>query len=419
MSLAPSYHVTEALLGLKEDMVRRKGSQNGSVRVVAGRWYVQFSRWLQDDQGNLKWKRTEVAMARDGNPVMAVGEGRVGKREAERIAYEMYVAPANGLNSVPQGLATVQQFVDLRFRPDHMAQLKASGRDHYEYMLRAHVIPTLGAMQLREVSTDTVQRLLTAKSKTYSSQTILHIRNVLSALFRHARRLKFYNGALPTEDASLPTLRHAERRALRWDQVCMLADRMPKRHQALVILLAQTGMRIGEAAGLNWSDINFEDDWQVRDGLAIPANSVCIRRNWTHGELTDLKGTDKVRLVPLTAETWVGLQIHRQSSRWCGEEQPVFTGNTGARLDAHNVGQRSLKTAGAAIGCPWVSWHVLRHTAATLGDVIGLTSAEKQKVLGHRQQAQSISYTHPEMEGVRSKMELITAGRQREKKKSA
>lgn len=343
------------VLGLRGDDVRRKGSQSGSVRVAAGRWYVQYSRWTKDEQGNLAWRRTEAAMEREGKPVMATGPERVGQREAKRIAYDLYVSPANSVNSAPQGMMTVQQFIDARFRPDHINMLKASGRQHYEHMLRAHILPTLGAEQLGRVDADMVQRLLTAKAGVYSSQTVLHIRNAVSALFRHARRLKYFAGELPTEDASLPKLRHSDRRALRWDQALALADAMPPRHRALVILLAQTGLRIGEAAGLAWSCCNFEDGWQIRDGIAIPANTICARYNWTRSELSDLKGTDKVRMVPMTAEVWVALQIHREQSKWCGEEQPVFCGNTGARLDAHNVGQRSLKSAGSKIGCPWVS----------------------------------------------------------------
>lgn len=393
--------------------MRRKGSQNGSVRESGGRWYCQFSRWVCDEQGNLQWKRTEVAMDRDGEPVRSTGPARVGKREAERIAYELYVAPANATNAAPRGLMSVQQFIDGCFRADHISQLKASGRDHYEHMLRAHILPTLGEVQLRRVDALLVQRLLTAKAEKYSSQTVRHIRNAISAIFRHARRLKYFSGALPTEDVLMPTLRHAERRALRWDQVLDLAEAMPQRHRSLVILLAQTGLRIGEAAGLLWSCINFEDDWVIREGIAIPALTICVRYNWTRGELTDLKGSAKVRMIPLTAESWVALELHRERSKWCGEHQPVFTGHAGTRIDAHNVGQRSLKTAGIAIGCPWVSWHVLRHTAATLSDVVGLTPAEKQKILGHRSAALEIRYTHPEIEGVRRKLESITEGKTR------
>jgi len=404
---ASQYHIVEALLGQDRESGRRKGNQNGSVRVSGTRWYAQFSHWVKDDKGNLRWKRTERAMEKDGKPVLAIGAGRVGRREAQRLAYELYVAPANAANAVPQGLATVGQFVELRFRPDHILQLGPSGRAHYEHMLRAHVLPTLAGIQLRDVDASVVQRLLTAKAETYSSQTVLHIRNVISALMRHARRLKFYSGELPTEDLSLPTLRHAERRALRWEQVLMLVDKMPARHRALVILLAQGGMRIGEAAGLNWSHCNFEDDWAIRGGVAIPSNTICVRQNWTRGELTDLKGSDKIRMVPMTAEVWVALQLHREQSKWSGEDQPVFAGQTGNRLDAHNVGHRALKPAGEAIGCPWVCWHVLRHTASTLGDIAGLTPAEKQKILGHRQLQLSIRYTHPEAEAVRAKLELI------------
>jgi integrase len=79
-----------------------------------------------------------------------------------------------------------------------------------------------------------------------------------------------------------------ERHALTWEQVLMLADAMPK-HRNLIILLGQTGMRIGEACGLLWKFVNLSAEWRVVDGEALPPNSLLVCSNWTVGERTSTK----------------------------------------------------------------------------------------------------------------------------------
>jgi integrase len=95
-------------------------------------------------------------------------------------------------------------------------------------------------------------------------------------------------------------------------------------------------------------------------------------------------------------------------SKFRGEDQPVFASRNGTPLDAHNVSNRSLKRAARKIGLPRVSFHSLRHTTATLADKVGLTIAEKQKILEHRTADISTHYTHPEIERVRQALEQIT-----------
>lgn len=391
-SHAASYTVSEALLGLSEADVRRKGEQSGTVRQIGESWFITFSDWVSDIDGNLRWKQVQRKV-----------DGATSKRTAERLGYDQWVGPANGKCKIPQGLATVQQFIEVRFQPDHIDRLKLNGRVFYRAVLNNHVLPTLGGVQLREVTPQMVQQLVSAKLKAGKSvQTVTHIRNVVSAVFRHARALSFYTGMLPTDSVTLPQMTHAERRALTWDQVKALADAMPLHHRALIILLGQTGMRVGEACALRWRDVNLTDEW--RDG--IPPNALTVSGSFSRGERGTTK-TGKVRPIPLTAESWVALQLHRERSEWAAPESPVFASNVGTPLDYHNVSQRSLKAAGRKLGLPWVSFHCLRHSAATMADAAGLTSAEKQKVLGHATAAMSVQYTHPELESVRARMETI------------
>jgi integrase len=396
-----SYNISQALLGLREDDVRRKGEQRGGVRRKGKSWYIKFREWQADESGNLQYVPVERKV--DGD----FPAGERGRRQAEAAGYEQWVAKANSATKVPQGLATVQQFYEARFQMDHIDLLKKSGRLHYRTMWINHILPTFGPVTMQDVTPHMVQQLISAKlAAGFSPQTIYHVRNCLSAIFRHARNLRFYEGALPTDGVALPELVRKERMALTWEQVKLLADSMP-RYRSLIILLAQTGMRVGEACGLRWKHVNLTDEWIIVDGEALPPNSLLVCSNWTKGERTTTKNTSW-RKIPLTAEAWVAVTIQWEMSKFRGEDQPVFASRNGTPLDAHNVSNRALKPAAKKIGLPWVSFHSLRHTTATLADKAGLTIAEKQKILGHRTADISTHYTHPEIERVRQAMEQMT-----------
>jgi integrase len=397
-----SYNISDALCGLGERDVRRKGEQHGTVRRKGKSWYISFKEWRADESGNLKYRLVERKI--DGE----FGYGQRAKKQAATAGYDQWVAKANSVTKVPQGLATVQQFYETRFQMDHVDQLKKSGRIHYKTMWTNHILPTLGQVQMRDVTPQMVQALVSAKIHAgFSPQTIYHLRNCISAIFRHARNLRFHDGALPTEGVSLPELTHKERMALTWDQVKMLADAMPK-YRDLVIVLSQTGMRIGEACGLRWKHVNLKDEWQIVDNEALPPNTLLVCSNWTKGERTTTKNRSW-RKIPLTAEAWVALTLLSEMSKFSGPDQPVFASRNGTPLDAHNVSSRALKKAALKIGMPWVSFHCLRHTASTLADKAGLTVAEKQKILGHRTADMATHYTHPEIEHVRQAMEQMTS----------
>jgi integrase len=58
-----------------------------------------------------------------------------------------------------------------------------------------------------------------------------------------------------------------------------------------------------------------------------------------------------------------------------------------------------------------VTWHVFRHTHATLADQAGMSVAERQRVLGHSAESMTLHYTHADLEQVRGRMEQIGKGR--------
>jgi integrase len=132
-------------------------------------------------------------------------------------------------------------------------------------------------MQMRDIKPGVVSALLAAKAKAeLSQQTVVHIRNVISAIFRHAKTLGYWRGDLPTENLQCRGKDAREGRSLSANQVRALITKIDPRYRALVTVLATTGLRIGEALALRWRCINLESEVIYRDGHAIPSNSIRV-----------------------------------------------------------------------------------------------------------------------------------------------
>jgi len=405
------------LEGQQSDFQRRRNQRTGYVYRRGDSWFGQFrvDTAELDENGRFKRKRLTKFIA------PAAGPGKVGKKRAMALFYEAELQHLH--KSGPLATRTVAEFVDEVFRPQVVLRCKPSGQAHYNGMLKNHVLPDLGRFMVRDIRPQHVYNLIRAKldcrgaaGERLSVQTIVHIRNTVSAIFRHAKRMQAYSGDLPTEGVKLPPLVHVERRPLTWQQVQALASVIGKSPAdnvqlgALVIILAITGLRIGEAMGLRWKRVNLTDQPMIVDGELLPAYTLAVRENYVRGAYGTLKTRTSRRNIPLSTETWYQFSRLQQASAFVGPDDPVFAGrNSGKPLDQHNIAARFLRPAGkhAEVGAPWVSWHCLRHSAATLADQAGLSVVERQRVLGHAAESMTLHYSHAEIDRVRAKMETI------------
>ena len=161
--------------------------------------------------------------------------------------------------------------------------------------------------------------------------------------------------------------------------------RHPRRDLALVGLLVETGLRIGEVAGLKLGD------------LTINGRSGSVRV--VHG-----KGL-KERVVPLNAGA------RRVLREWL-EVRPasfgeyVFTSQKGGAL-SKNAMQRVVAVLAQAAGLEDVSAHTLRHTFATnyleaTGDLVGLA-----QVMGHANINTTAIYARPSLDDLAERLERV------------
>ena len=61
----------------------------------------------------------------------------------------------------------------------------------------------------------------------------------------------------------------------------------------------------------------------------------------------------------------------------------VFATREGLPLDRWNLLGKHLKAAAKSLGLPGVTWHLLRHSHATMLDVAGTPIGTMQSLLGH------------------------------------
>ena len=122
----------------------------------------------------------------------------------------------------------VADFVETRFREGVVAKKKKAGQEHYGYLLRSFVVPFLGQRRLCDVSMSDVERLLSVvRSKGYSHRTLHHVKYCVSAVFRHARRLKLYTDENPAHDIDLGEKPIPQRRhTYTWDQAAKVLMRL-------------------------------------------------------------------------------------------------------------------------------------------------------------------------------------------------
>jgi integrase len=169
-------------------------------------------------------------------------------------------------------------------------------------------------------------------------------------------------------------------KALTEEQLRTLLDEIPAEHRLFFELLAQTGLRIGEAVALTWADLD------------LGKRRLTVRRRIYRGRFDAPKSKYGRRTIPLSRGLSQALWRLRGTAI---DDAPVFTSRDGTYLDASNLAARVLKPAARRTGVGWVGFHTFRHTCATLLFRNGLNAKQVQMWLGHHSPAFTLAtYVH-------------------------
>jgi integrase len=380
-------------------MARRRGQQKGYVHRQGNAWYLAFREDALDaDRKIVRVRRKQkIADARE-----------VTKREAQRIARTI-------LNRVderaqrPMSLVTVQDFIETRFKTDVIWALKHAGQKHYGYILDKHVLPAMGDVSLWDANSDHVQALVRRKFEAgYSVQTVAHIRNAVSAVFNHAKLKGFYSGDNPAHGVRLPEMQRKETHALSFDQGRELLALMPSPAREMALLSMTASLNVAEMLALRWKRVNLTSESVVAGSEVLQSHTLAVRENYYRGKFGTVKAKSRRRAVPLSTTVVAALLDLRGRSRFIQPDDLLFASRKGTPLNENNLLRRVIKPIAVKLGLPWLSWHVFRHTHATLGEQIGMALSDRQAQMGHGDVRMTMHYTHSDMERRRAGVEAMS-----------
>lgn len=234
--------------------------------------------------------------------------------------------------------------------------------------LRLHLLPALGERPLRSVRRSDVQHLVRALAEDKAPGTVRNIYEVTAKVFAAAVYDRLITHS-PCERITLPKAPDAEVVPPTVADVAALADAIAPRYRAAVVLLAGSGLRIGELLGAKVSDVDF-----LRRTIRVE------RQRLQSGAVAAPKTARSVRTVPLGGVVVDRLAAHLAaypSSEW------LFTQQNGAPVP-YRQWTRAWRPAVRAAGlAEEMTTHDLRHLFASALIAGGASVKQVQTVLGH------------------------------------
>ncbi len=265
----------------------------------------------------------------------------------------------------------------------------------YRRAIELYALREWASWRLAEVEPADVRgRFAQLRGDGISTSELRLLRAALSAMFATAVE----DGLLrsnPVQGVRIPSGRSSEpseqerAKALTRTELARVLAALPEGWRPFFEFLTHTGLRISEAIGLTWASIDLGRDPRVR-----------VREQVYEGERQPLKSSHSRRDIPLSAGMAERLRaLRRDSCR--GDMTPVFATITGTELSRSNVSNRVLKPAAESVGLPWVTFHSLRHTCASLLFAAGKNIKQVQEWLGHADPAFTLrTYVHLMDEGL-------------------
>lgn len=406
----------------EEKVARNRFQRTGSLYRDGNNWRLRWYEYDLQPDGTSKPRRCSEVMGR------CVGDQAIGEKEAKARAADK-LREVNRRAMRPTAAMALATFIDDRFVPEHVLHLKPGGQVHYTTNLK-HVKRVLGHMPLRDVKLVHVQALCSgllhstytvgkedekrgkkARQVGYSVQTVVHVKNVVSAIFHHAKANGLYAGENPAEYVKLPEMERKEKHALTADQVKALLAALPPPAKEMAHLAVLTGMNIAEICGLQWQDVNLANEWVIAGGEPIAPKTISVRRQWSQRKgpaaYHTLKARGRRREIPMTSH--IEKLLAKQKPKAAKADGPVFASSTGKPVDAHNMFNRKLKPAAVLLEMPYVGWHTLRHTWATQSRIAAMNPADLTATIGHTDFRMTAHYGREALERRRVVMEQIGA----------
>lgn len=293
---------------------------------------------------------------------------------------------------------TVSEWMKLWMETYCEGKVKPLTYQTYQGVIKNHINPNIGALQVQQVKGLHIQKLYNSMTKAgLSGKTVKNVSAVLHKSFSVAVKQGIIT-ANPVDGAELPKVERHEITPLADDEIPLFLsaiDGSPFRNAFALCLFA--GLREGECLGLSWGQVDFEKGRITVSQQLQQSKETgkCYIAPFTKSSKPRTIEPPPVAFQYLRAERVKQLENQlKAGTAWSNPDNLVFTNEQGGHY-VINTFYKRFKRIAASIGRPDARPHDLRHTAATVAIAAGSDVKSVQDMLGHATASFTLStYCH-------------------------
>lgn len=316
-----------------------------------------------------------------------LNKGQKIERELDKFIEE--IKDGNNISNNINFITFAQKWLDDYAKPN----LRERTVQGYKDYLNLRLIPYFGNMNLSDIQLYDIQKFVNSLSSTLSSETIRKYKNCLSCIFNYAVRWNFLkfnpcNGVIIPKglDTSVKPVFLTKDEV---KQLLLYLNKEDLKHQIIVRLALQCGLRRSEILGLTWNAIDFKNNT-----ISIYQATTTIRGVGT--VISNTKNQSSIRTI------YVKDEIIELLKKLPKETELIFNGisnNAVSKWFKRFIEKNNLKH---------MRFHDLRHTHATLLIANGIDMKTVSSRLGHSNISTTMNiYTHVLSENDKKASEVI------------
>jgi integrase len=331
-------------------MSHKKTFQKGSVELHNENWTL---RYRELDHLSGKWKSCRKVLGKFKN-----------EKAAQKAAAPIMAQVNERNNSEPQKLyveMTFKAFIDTRWKLYRKtAKHQPSTIENHDSLIKNHLMPFFKDKRLKEVQPSDVSKFLQLKTDEdkLSNNTMQNLYGLLRLMFDIAAQFDLIEKSPvrpklhkpEVEKVKKPTFSAAEIRAI----LSLLHN---EQERLFALLLAVTGMRIGEALALRWMDFN------------ATKSELSIKHTLFRQKLKKPKTETSVGTIGLDLRIAALFVAHKKRSSFQAKDDFIFCRSDGRPLNPTAL-RNHLYKAIDGLEIERVSgkfgYHIFRHSAGTL-----------------------------------------------------
>ena len=289
---------------------------------------------------------------------------------------------------------------------NHKLEVKPQTYSQTVSELKTYLLPVFGDIRVEKITLPMVQVFVNkiANNPNLGSVSLKIILSINKRILKYAVNLQLIT-VNPADNIIVPKNKKniSQKKELKYFETNQLKqfkdylDKLPNTfrnyyHKTLYDTLLATGLRIGEAVALEWSDIDLDNGY-------IDVNKTIV---WSRMETNSPKSMAGYRKIPIDRNTVLMLRLYKARQHQCFIEhgyggkmaEHVFSNGLHAYPSREGL-QKTLTKHLKLAGLPYLTLHAFRHTHASLLLNAGISYKELQHRLGHSTLAMTMdTYSH-------------------------